>query len=253
MESLTVNSASIELSNVEVLFRIPTERILSFKEYVLHRIGTRIEYREFWALKEITLTVRSGEVFGIVGRNGAGKSTLLKIISRVLHPSNGRVIIRGRVAPLLGLGAGFHPDLTGRENVVMNGTLLGYPKALILKAMHEVVAFAELEDFIDAPMRTYSSGMMARLGFAVATQFRPGILVLDEVLTVGDMGFQAKCLDRIGRFRAEGTTILLVSHSLETINSHCNRVAWLEHGRIAALGAPSTVLPRYAEAMASAK
>ena len=167
-----------------------------------------------------------------------------------MRPTNGRVIVRGRLAPLLELGAGFHPDLTGRENVVMNGTILGYPKMSILEHLDEVVDFAELPGFIDAPLRTYSSGMVARLGFAIASLFRPDILVLDEVLAVGDVGFQQKCLERIDAFRARGTTILLVSHDPDTVEAQCDRVAWLEHGTIVALGPPSEVLPRYTEEMA---
>jgi len=240
----------VQLTDVSVLFRVPTQRILSFKEYVLQRLAMRIHYRDLWALRGVSLDILPGESFGIVGRNGAGKSTLLKVICRVLRPTSGRVVIRGRVAPLLELGAGFHPDLTGRENVVMNATILGHSRAAILEAMDEIIGFSELEGFIDAPIRTFSSGMTARLGFAVATQFRPEVLVLDEVLAVGDVGFQEKCLARIHGFREQGTTILLVSHSLDTIEGHCDRAAWLDQGRIAALGIPSEVLPQYADAMA---
>ena len=251
--AMSENGASapaVELLDVGVHFRIPTERVPSFKEYVLRRVTSGIEYRDLWALKALSLTVQPGEVFGIVGRNGAGKSTLLKVVSRVMRPTKGRVIVRGRLAPLLELGAGFHPDLTGRENVVMNGTILGYPKASILEHFDEVVDFAELPGFIDAPLRTYSSGMVARLGFAIASLFRPDILVLDEVLAVGDVGFQEKCRERIDAFRARGTTILLVSHSPDTVEAQCDRVAWLEHGAIVALGPPSEVLSRYTEEMA---
>lgn len=242
-------TTSVQLADVSVLFRIPTQRIGSFKEYVLQRLARRIHYRDLWALRGVSLDILPGESFGIVGRNGAGKSTLLKVICRVLRPTGGRVVIRGRVAPLLELGAGFHPDLTGRENVVMNATILGHSRAAILEAMDEIIGFSELEGFIDAPIRTFSSGMTARLGFAVATQFRPEVLVLDEVLAVGDVGFQEKCLARIHGFREQGTTILLVSHSLDTIDSHCDRAVWLDQGRIAALGIPSEVLPQYADAM----
>lgn len=245
-----VDGPAVALSGIGVLYRVPTERILSFKEYVLRRLAMRIEYRELWALREVDLDVRRGEVFGIVGRNGAGKSTLLKIVSRVLRPTEGRVVVRGRVAPLLELGAGFHPDLTGRENVVLNATILGYPSSLILESMDEIVEFSELQAFVDAPVRTYSSGMSARLGFAVATQFRPDILVVDEVLAVGDVGFQEKCLHRIEEFRSRGTTILIVSHSMHTLEDYCDRVAWLETGRIVDSGDPSAVLERYRQAVA---
>lgn len=250
---MTIESSDapvVELADIGVLYRLPTERILSFKEYVLRRLAMQIAHRELWALRDLSLGVSSGEVLGIVGRNGAGKSTLLKIVSRVLRPTEGRVVVRGRVAPLLELGAGFHPDLTGRENVILNATILGYSRSVILGAFDEIVDFAELQAFIDAPVRTYSSGMAARLGFAVATQFRPDILLVDEVLAVGDVGFQEKCLSRIKQFRVHGTTILLVSHSLSMVADHCDRVAWLEEGRIADLGVPDRVLPQYSRAVA---
>lgn len=241
----------IELTAVSVMFRVPNERIRSFKEYVLSRLAMRIQYRDLWALREVTMQVQAGETFGVVGRNGAGKSTLLKVVCRVLRPTGGRVVIRGRVAPLLELGAGFHPDLTGRENIIMNATILGHSRSEILHSIDEIIAFSELDGFIDSPIRTFSSGMTARLGFAVATQFRPDILLLDEVLSVGDLGFQEKCLARIRRFRDQGTSILLVSHSVATIADHCDRVAWLENGLLAAVGTPSEVLPRYEAAMIS--
>ena len=249
-DSPPFDGPAIALTQVGVRFRIPTDRILSFKEYVLHLLTSRIEHREFDALTDVTCQIDRGQVMGIVGRNGAGKSTLLKVISRVLHPTRGRVVVRGQLAPLLELGAGFHPDLTGRENVVMNGTILGYAKSSIEQSLEAVAEFSELEAFLDAPLRTYSSGMVARLGFAVATQFRPDILVLDEVLAVGDLAFQEKCLERIRGFRAQGTTILLVSHALETIQTHCDSVIWLENGRLAASGTPSEVLPLYRNALA---
>jgi ABC-2 type transport system ATP-binding protein/lipopolysaccharide transport system ATP-binding protein len=240
----------VELEGVGVHFRIPREQILSFKEYLLRRLRYGIDYHELWALKGISLRIAPGEMLGIVGRNGAGKSTLLKVISRVLSPTTGRVIVRGRLAPLLELGAGFHPDLTGRENVIMNATILGWSKASVENSFDQVVEFAELPEFIDAPVRTYSSGMLARLGFSVATLFRPDILVLDEILGVGDVGFQEKCLQRIERFREAGTTVLFVSHSLQQIEEQCERVVWLERGEILADGAPAEVLPRFTQAMA---
>lgn len=242
---------AIEVSDLGVLYRVPTDRIRSFKEYVLRRLATSIAHRELWAVRDLSLRVWPGELLGVVGRNGAGKSTLLKVVSRVLRPTAGRVIVRGRVAPLLELGAGFHPDLTGRENVILNATILGYPKARVEEALSDITRFAELEEFINTPIRTYSTGMTARLGFAVATQFRPDVLLLDEVLAVGDVGFQEKCLARIAGYRAAGTTIILVSHSLETLAAHADRVVWLEQGRAAASGPPDEVLARYARAMES--
>ena len=241
----------VELTGIGVRFVVPTERIISFKEYVLRRLRKQIQHRELWAIKVVGLTIRAGETLGLVGRNGAGKSTLLKVISRVLRPTNGRVIVRGRAAPLLELGAGFHFDLTGRENVFLNATLFGYPKSLIIEHLPAIIEFSELEGFIDMPVRNYSNGMLARLGFAVATQFRPDLLILDEILTVGDTGFQSKCLDRIEAFRRLGTSILLVSHELETLGNHCDRVAWLEHGQMVNIGRPDEILEAYRSAVMS--
>ncbi len=235
----------VELTGIGVRFVVPTERIVSFKEYIVRRLKNQIEHRELWALKDVDFSILPGETMGLVGRNGAGKSTLLKVMARVLRPTQGRVIIRGRAAPLLELGAGFHFDLTGRENVFLNATLFGYPKRVIEKHLPAIIEFSELEGFIDMPVRNYSNGMLARLGFSVATQFRPDILILDEILAVGDTGFQLKCLERIERFRARGTSILLVSHELETLAEHCDRVTWLEHGEIVDIGPPERVLEPY--------
>lgn len=243
---------AIQLERVSVRFHLPAERIVSFKEYVLRRLSGRIGHRELWALHDVDLEVRQGEMLGIIGRNGAGKSTLLKVISRVLRPTSGRVVVRGRTAPLLELGAGFHFDLTGRENVYLNATLFGYSRELVSRHLHEIVAFSELAEFIDSPIRNYSNGMLARLGFAVATQFRPDILILDEILAVGDTGFQEKCLERIERFRSAGTSILLVSHDLDRVRASCERVAWIEHGRLVGLGAPDRILDAYREGFATA-
>lgn len=239
----------LELRDVSVRFDIPTERILSFKEYVLRRLTSKIERRELWALKNVDVKVNGGEVLGVIGRNGAGKSTLLKVISRVLQPTSGRVVIRGDLAPLLELGAGFHYDLTGRENVYLNAALLGHLRKDVDERLDLVVEFSGLREFFDVPIRNYSSGMLARLGFAVATMFRPDILLIDEILAVGDAAFQEKCLNRIEEFRASGTTILLVSHQYHEVAQHCDRALWLDHGQVAAIGATQEVLDRYNEAL----
>ena len=238
---------AIEMSGVSVMFRLRADRIVSFKEFILNRLTRRLEYREVWALNSVDLTVEPGETLGVVGRNGAGKSTLLKVIARVLRPTEGRVVVRGRLAPLLELGAGFHPDLTGRENILMNATILGFPRKLVSSRIGEVGEFTELTDFLDVPIRTYSSGMQLRLGFATATLFRPDVLIIDEALAVGDLGFQQKCLERIENFRSQGTAIVLVSHSLETIVGHCDRAIWLESGRVAAAGPTEEVAALYRE------
>lgn len=240
---------SVELARVGVRFELPNERILSFKEYILKRLTQKLSFRELWALRDVNLQVRPGEIFGIVGRNGAGKSTLLKVVSRVLVPTEGRVVIRGRLAPMLELGAGFHPDLTGAENVLLNATLLGISRSEIRERLGEVMEFAELATFANAPIRTYSSGMLARLGFSVATLIRPDILVLDEVLAVGDVGFQEKCQRRIWKFVEQGTTVLLVSHSVDAFERYCKRIAWLEGGRLVAMGSPADILPLYLDGL----
>lgn len=237
---------AIRLEQVSVRYRIPHERIASFKEYAIHTLlRHRLRYDDFFALRDVSLEVGAGEIFGVVGRNGAGKSTLLKVVSRVIKPHQGRLWMRGRVAPLLELGAGFHPELTGRENVFLNGTLLGYTRAEIQRLFDEIVAFAEVNDFIDAPLRTYSSGMQARLGFAVAVARQPDILLVDEVLSVGDERFQEKCFARMDEFRRGGTTILLVSHSGEFVRTFCDRAVWLDHGQVRALGAADQVVASY--------
>jgi len=241
---------AIELTGIDVRFSMPSERIVSFKEYVLKRISGKLEHRELWALRGMDLVVQPGEFVGVVGRNGAGKSTLLKVISRVLTPTSGRVVVRGQVAPLLELGAGFHFDLTGRENVYLNASLFGYSSRVVQRHLADVIAFSELEEFIDLPIRNYSSGMLARLGFAVATMFRPDILLIDELLAVGDVGFQEKCLERIHDFRSRGTAILLVSHQVGAIAGHCHRTLWIERGVLKAEGSTDEVLQRYAEGFA---
>lgn len=235
----------IRLDNVSVRYRIPQERIGTFKEYMIRRLQGRVKLHSFWALKNVSLDVHKGEVFGLIGQNGAGKSTLLKLVARVLRPSEGRVLVQGRVAPLLEVGAGFHPELTGRENIYLNGALLGFTQEEMDSKFEQIVDFAELWDFIDAPLRTYSTGMWARLGFAVATDSRPEVLIIDEVLSVGDTAFQFKCAKRIESFRDQGTTILLVSHNMELVENMCLRAAWLDHGNIIEMGPTKLVVDKY--------
>lgn len=235
----------IHLEQVSVVYRAPRERIDTFKEYAIRLLKGGVTHDEFRALNEVTFDIRRGEVFGIIGHNGAGKSTLLKVVSRVLKPTGGRVWVKGRLAPMLELGAGFHPELTGRENVFLNGTLLGYSHAQMEELFDEIVEFAELQDFIDAPLRTYSTGMVVRLGFAVATATRPDVLVVDEVLSVGDEPFQAKCAARIGYFRAQGTAILLVTHDSRLALQMCDRAVWLDHGAVRGLGDTPEVIAAY--------
>ncbi|WP_322799224.1 ABC transporter ATP-binding protein [Thermoflexus sp.] len=244
-----VTDPVIRLESVSVRFRIPAEPIRSFKEYMIRRIRRQLGFWEVWALRDVSLEVQRGEVLGIIGRNGSGKSTLLKVIARVLRPTSGRVWVKGRVAPLLELGGGFHPELTGRENIFLNGTLLGHTRQEIAERLDWIVDFAELWDFIDAPLRTYSTGMVARLGFAVATAWEPEILLIDEVLAVGDTAFQRKCIARLQEFRQRGTTVLLVSHNSQQIRQLCDYAIWLDSGSVQAFGSPETVTAFYEKVM----
>ncbi len=235
----------IRLDGVSVRYRRPSERIPSLKEYVIRWLKRQIKHQDFWALRRVSLSVAPREVFGLIGPNGAGKSTLLKTIARVLRPTEGRVRVRGRVVPLLELGAGFDSELTGRENIYLNGATLGMRLPDIRSCFDQIVDFAELWESIDAPVRTYSSGMVARLGFAVATVAHPDVLLVDEVLAVGDDLFRRKSSERIEGFRARGTAILLVSHNLETIRGMCDRAAWLSHGELKMVGTAADVAAQY--------
>jgi ABC-2 type transport system ATP-binding protein/lipopolysaccharide transport system ATP-binding protein len=238
---------SIQLENVGVRYRAPSERISSIKEYMIRWAQRKIDHRNFWALDDVNLTVPQGESLGLIGHNGAGKSTMLKLIARVLRPTTGRVIVRGHIAPLLEFGAGFHNELTGRENVFLNGALLGFTRKEMEEKFERIVDFAELWDFIDAPMRTYSSGMWARLGFAVATDVKPDILIIDEVLSVGDESFQRKSFQRMQEFRDQGATLLFVSHSMHMVEQMCRRAAWLDHGHLMMVGETDEVIEAYRE------
>jgi len=244
-----VNGApAIELDRVSVRYVVPHERVPTLKEFAVRWLRGRVVWQEFAALSDVTLRVERGEAIGIVGRNGAGKTTLLKVIARVLRPLSGTVRTRGRLVPLLELGAGFDPDLSGRENIYLNGALLGHTRRYITKRLSEIIEFAGIEPFIDAPLRTYSTGMVARLGFAIATDVEPDVLLLDEVLSVGDVEFQRKCTERMLRFREQGATFVLVSHSLETVARLCSRAVWVEGGRVQADGPAVHVLSAFAAA-----
>ncbi len=235
----------VSLEDISVVYRLPRERLSGIKEFTIRWLQRRITYDEFWALKSVSFQVTKGEIFGVIGPNGAGKSTLLKVMAKVLTPQAGRVIIRGKLAPLLELGGGFHPELTGRENIYLNSALLGRTRSETTALIDQITAFAEVGDFIDAPLRTYSTGMAARLGFSVATCERPDILLIDEVLSVGDVLFQEKCLDLMLKYKALGTTIIVVSHDLGTIQRFCDRTLWLSGGQIKLMGAPQEVAREY--------
>ncbi len=242
------NRSAIHLDNVSVRYRVPREQLSGIKEFAIRWVQRRLQYRQFLALQEICLDIQPGEIFGVIGPNGAGKSTLLKVMARVLKPSQGRVVVIGRTAPLLDVAAGFHPELTGVENIFLNGALLGYTRREIEDQFEEIITFAGIEEFIEAPIRTYSTGMVARLGFAIATNARPDILLVDEVLSVGDASFQEKCITRMTAYRENGTTIVLVSHGLALVQNICQRAIWLESGKIAARGKAVEVVQKYMQA-----
>lgn len=243
---MNMHTPMIQIDHVTVRFRIPHERIPTFQEYAIRWLKRReLHYADFNALNNISFSVTQGDTVGIIGSNGAGKSTLLKVIAQVIRPTLGRVRLKGRVAPLLELGAGFDYEMTGRENIFLNGAVLGHNRKDISQRLNRIVDFSGIGDFIDAPIRTYSSGMVARLGFAVATDVRPEILIIDEVMAVGDSDFQRRSAARIHEFRESGSTILVVSHSPTSIKSLCNQALWLEHGAIRLMGSVDTVVDEY--------
>jgi ABC-2 type transport system ATP-binding protein/lipopolysaccharide transport system ATP-binding protein len=252
MSESGANFPAVQVENVSLRYRVTQERVGSVKEYVIRRIKRNLVFSDFWALRDISFEVPPGEVFGIIGRNGAGKTTLLRVIARVLQPSSGRVVVRGLTAPLLGLGAGFNSELTGRENVFLGGATLGFSFREMQEKFDSIVDFSGLSDFIDAPFRTYSSGMAARLGFAVATDVQPDVLLLDEVMAVGDIEFKEKCEERISDFQRKGATTIMVSHDLQTILDLCDQAMLLNYGEMAVTGSPDDVVNRYKEGFAPA-
>ena len=236
----------IELSDITMRFHMNNDRIMSLKEFVTTAISGKLSYNEFVALNHVSLRVKRGETLGLVGRNGAGKSTLLKIISGILKPSEGSLTVRGNVVPMLELGSGFDFDLTGSENIFLNGAILGYTEEFLKEKYQEIVEFSELGEFINVPIRNYSSGMLARLAFSVAAIVQPEILVVDEILSVGDTSFQEKSRKRMLELMGSGTTVLFVSHNLDQIREMCNRVIWLDSGRIRMEGTAEDVCSAYA-------
>lgn len=236
----------VKLEHVSKRFMVYPERQRSFQETFIQLLRRkRSSGHEFWPLRDVSFEINQGDFIGIIGRNGSGKSTLLKLVSRIIDPTSGSIEVQGRIASLLELGAGFHPELTGRENIYLNGSVYGLSKADIHSRIKDIIAFSELAEFIDVPLKHYSSGMYVRLGFAVAVHTNPDLLLVDEVLAVGDVDFQAKCLDAIQQFRARGGTMVLVSHDLATIQNLCNRALWLEDGLVQAYGQPTDVVMSY--------
>ncbi|MDY3772176.1 MAG: ABC transporter ATP-binding protein [Candidatus Faecousia sp.] len=235
----------IEVSDVTMRFRMNTDRIMSLKEFVTTALRGKLHYEEFTALNSVSFDVRKGETLGLIGRNGAGKSTLLKVISGILKPTEGSVVCHGNVVPMLELGSGFDMDLTGRENIFLNGAILGYSEEFLKAKYDEIAEFSELGKFLDMPIRNYSSGMLARLAFSIATVVNPEILIVDEILAVGDAAFQEKSRRRMMEMMSGGTTVLFVSHSLEQIRQMCSRVIWLEHGTVKMIGPTQEVCDAY--------
>lgn len=236
----------IQVDHVSMVFRMDMSRPSGLKDWVMNFTTGRRDIREFQALKDISFTVKRGEVVGIIGRNGSGKSTLLKIISGIYKPTGGSVTLGGNVVPMLELGSGFDPELTGRENIFLNGAILGYTKEYLTRKQDDIIAFSELGDFINMPIKTYSSGMMMRLAFSVATVVNPEVLIVDEILSVGDEFFQKKSFARMQELMSGGTTVLFVSHSLPQIQEMCSRVIWLENGHIRMNGGTKFVCAQYA-------
>lgn len=235
----------IRANDISMRYLMTYDRIQSIKEYVVQLLRGKIKYEEFWALKNVSFEVERGEVVGIIGHNGAGKSTLLKVISGILKPTGGSLEVHGNVVPMLELGSGFDHDLTGRENIFLNGSILGYSEKYLKEKYEQIVEFSELGKFIDVPIRNYSSGMLMRLAFSIATVVQPEILIVDEILAVGDAAFQEKSKARMLELMSGGTTVLFVSHSLEQIREMCDRVIWLEHGQIKAIGATNDICDAY--------
>lgn len=235
----------IEIKNLTMEYRIQRENIKSIKEYIVNLLKRKVNYNYFKAVDDISFTIEKGEVCGIIGKNGAGKSTLLKIISGVIPATGGSIKINGKIAPLLELGAGFDTDLTARENIYLNGAVLGYSKKFLDEKYDEIVEFSELKDFMDQQVRTFSTGMMMRLAFSIATLVEPEILIVDEILSVGDAHFSNKSINKMKNMMSGGTTVLMVSHSLKQIKELCNRVIWIEKGKVKMDGNPLDICEQY--------
>ena len=241
----------IELKDVTIRFNKNNLKVDNLKEYFIRLVTKQLMFQEFIALKDINLDIKKGEAWGFVGTNGAGKSTLLKVVSRILKPASGTVKVSGTVAALIELGAGIDPQLTARENIYLNGTLLGYSKAFIESKFDEIVEFSELQDFLDSPVKNFSSGMKTRLAFSVATAVEPDILIADEILAVGDMRFKKKCAVKMSAMLENGTTLLYVSHNIASVKKQCNKAMWLDHGNVIMAGAVDTVCDAFKAEMDS--
>ena len=237
---------AVDVSNVSMHFNMASENINSLREYLTKLTKKQLFYKDFIAVHELSFQVQKGEVFGIVGTNGSGKSTLLKMIAGVLTPTTGNIATHGKISPLIELGAGFDAELTGRENIYLNGAILGYSKEFLDEHYDEIVEFSEIGDFMDMPLKNYSSGMVSRIAFAIATAVKPDILIADEILSVGDFRFQEKCMNRIRGLMENGATVLLVSHNVDQVRSICSRALWIEKGKLKVIGSADKVCDAYA-------
>lgn len=241
------NENIIEIDNVTMRFNLAEERTDTIKEYILKLISGKLHFNEFYALKNVSFNIKRGESVALIGKNGSGKSTLLKILAGVMYPTKGDITVRGSIAPLIELGAGFDMELTAKENIYLNGAILGFDRTFMDEHFDEIVEFSELRDFINVPLKNFSSGMITRLGFAIATIIKADILIVDEVLAVGDFRFQEKCKAKIAELLSGGTTLLFVSHSGEQVKALCKRAAWLDHGNLMAFGDTEEVYGLYEE------
>ena len=235
----------IVADNVTMCFNLAEEKTDSIKEYCMKLIKGKLHYNEFYALKNVSFSVRRGDSIALIGKNGSGNSTLLKILAGVMYPTAGSVAVHGSIAPLIELGAGFDPELTARENIYLNGAILGFDRCFMDQQLDEIINFSELREFINVPLKNFSSGMIARLGFAIATMVKADILVVDEVLAVGDFRFQEKCKERIAQLLDGGTTLLFVSHSAEQVKALCSKAIWLDQGNMMAYGNTEDVYAMY--------
>ena len=235
----------IEVNNVSRRFNLATERTDTIKEYILKMARGQLFFNEFWALRDVSFSVEPGDSLALIGRNGCGKSTMLKVIAGVMSPTTGSVKVRGNIAPLIELGAGFDMDLTARENIYMNGAIMGFDRKFMNAHFDEIVDFSELNDFLDVPVKNFSSGMLARLGFSVATIVEAEILIVDEILAVGDAAFQRKCEQKMDNLLSGGTTLIFVSHSGEQVKRLCRRAVWLDHGQVQMIGDSTEVYDAY--------
>lgn len=239
------NDIIIDVSDISMMFNLSNEKIDNIKEYVIKFIKRELMFNEFWALKDVSFQIKKGESVGLVGLNGSGKSTMLKVIAGVMKPTKGKVLVNGTIAPLIELGAGFDTDLSARENIYLNGAMLGFSNRQMTEKFNEIMDFAELWEFVDVAIKNFSSGMLARLGFSIATTSRPDILIVDEILAVGDYKFQQKCEERINKMMEAGTTIVMVSHSIDQVKRICKKAVWLESGHVRMYGNADYVCQQY--------